>query len=1051
MVDLMPAQTVLTPADAGNQLQTNGLDALGLTIPALSTAWSASSVGPVDDDALTLTVASPLAPFKGTLRRVASPSTYSQVTGAPITTPCDVLTLHPSAAQRLATLLATRLGGALDRPHPVALLVHGVPAPPATPQPMQWLHAGESMGLAGARTVSWHDARGLPIDPVAVAALFGDLVTAFPALVFGDAGMPGRATAGGLDSVIALAGGIAVRAHVISPHGAAYVPVRAVGRLELLDAGGAVVSEVPDSGLVSMSSTQRLGRAATHAADDTAAGDPLQWGLAVNGTMARAALAVPTLPAGTTLARQFLRVMCVDLPWHLLGNRGFADAGAPVPVDDATVPSFALPTVRATVTGFDYLVDGSDALGAMGAIAATLPPAPGVSFRALLTSAEIDPALALPPSPGAAGHWPAFPPPVPVGPPAGPILLRFTGLDAQALTATRRAGTPTQALDAVVTLPADAVPPGTHVRVMPRTFVVIESIGAGPSFVRGDGGAGIAVAGASTSVLLVNPFALDPGDTLPETLTVDLVLTGRDGSRRLMSSMDLALGAPAPFVESLAAFGGTALPGFPGLIDTLGSSSIFPSSLFGIPRTGPPGAVPTSILDMVRAFANETTAPRIGPHLPTQGRFETILAVGTGATPATPMTWTSVLTGARWAWESRCASPELGDPGNPAGPEVHAAGVRVGGQLGYDLAIHAIKRAQPIIPLSGAALGWLVQTGGDNWNEPPVDATGSVAGAMLETIAAICDSPELSLAPMPQPSDSIQSAVDALASALGVSAPTITIANEARLKKQLQREIATATHGQRDALWSLRRAIGQAREFVFIESPMFGRTSRSGSGPADIDLVQVLRQALHDNPRLKVMLCVPRYPDFSQQDQFAPYLRAAFAQRTEAVGVLTTEARTRVAAFHPIGFPGRATFVRSTVVVVDDVYALVGTSHWRRRGMSYDGGVDIASIDRTLNARGTSAAVARFRHELMATRLGVAVPTGPGTSSALWTRLAEPESAFDVLSDLLSGGGQGRCSPVWGGPTDTTVIAKNADQSDPNGAGDGPGLLALATGLFGDA
>jgi hypothetical protein len=460
-------------------------------------------------------------------------------------------------------------------------------------------------------------------------------------------------------------------------------------------------------------------------------------------------------------------------------------------------------------------------------------------------------------------------------------------------------------------------------------------------------------------------------------------------------------------------------------------------------------AAGTDIFSLVRAFANETTSPRVGPHLPAQGRFETVLALGTGATPTTPMTWNAVLTGARWTWESRSSAPELGDPGNPAGPDVHAAGVRVGGQLAWDLALHAIKRAQPVLPWAPDALGWLVQTGGDNWDEPAPDTTGTVAAAMLETIAPFCDSPELALVPMPQPTDTIQSVVNTLATALGVTAPTITVANEDRLRRELQREIATAKQGQRDALWSLHRAIRQAREYVYIESPMFARTSRSGAGAADIDLVEVLRQRLRDNPRLKVIICVPRNPDFALAK--ATYVRAALKQRKEAVDILTTEARTRVAAFQPIGFPGRPTLVRSTVVLVDDVYALVGTSHLRRRGMTFDGGVDVVSIDRALNDRGVSAGVARFRQELMATRLGIAIPTGPANTTALWTRLAEPDAAFDVLADLLAGGGFGRCAPVWAGPTDTTVIPATDDNSDPNGVGDGPGLFALLSGLIPDA
>jgi hypothetical protein len=248
------------------------------------------------------------------------------------------------------------------------------------------------------------------------------------------------------------------------------------------------------------------------------------------------------------------------------------------------------------------------------------------------------------------------------------------------------------------------------------------------------------------------------------------------------------------------------------------------------------------------------------------------------------------------------------------------------------------------------------------------------------------------------------------------------VANEARMRRELQREMVAAKFGQRDALWALTRAIGQAREFVYIESPAFARTARPAGAPKphEIDLVEQLRAQMQANGRLKVMICVPRVPDFTPAK--ANWVRAALAHRKQAIETLAAQDRQRIAAFHPIGFPGRPTVIRSTVVIVDDVWALIGTSHFRRRGMTFDGAVDVVSIDRAFNARGTSVGIARFRQELLANKLGVSVPSGPATSSALWTRLAEPESAFSAVAELLTAGGLGRCSPVWAGPTDNRVI-----------------------------
>lgn len=1056
MPALMPPQTILTANDAANQLQTEGLDALGLAVPNLSSGWADAdpAAGDVDNANLRLTLTNPRAPFRGVLEITATPSQWSDVTGAPLTQPAAVFKLHPEAARRLAVLVAARLGAPLQRPVPVAMLVHGVTVP-ATPQTVAWFLAGDALGFAGPHAVSFHDARGLPIDPLAVAALFLDLIGFRPALNFGGAGMPAIAAAGGLNGIVARAT-TPVRVHVIDPHGRAYVPTRDAARLKLIDAGNAAQGQVPDGALIALPAGQSLGRSAADNTADDAANDgagngrPLRWGWALNDTLDRNPRAAPTLPAGVVLATQFFRAMAVDLDWHLLGNRS-AGPLAGIPGDDDTVPDFALPRVRAAVPGFDYLMDGCDVLGSASQMATGFPPA-GADVLALLASPAIDSALPLPPGPGAAGHWPAFPGPNPGG------GLPPTADATQGLAANFRA--PADAtdarLDVIVTIAADVVPPGTHVRVFPRRFVEITAIsGEQPSFVRGDGGAGIAQAGQPTRVLLVNPFNLAAAAPLPAPaiLAVDVVATARNGQRRLHSAVDLTINTTTQaFVDNIADFGGNALlntPAFTALMSAFGATATAPASLFGLPPTATPGGSPGNIVDLVRSLANETTAPRQGPRLPTQGRFETVFALGTAPAAGQPLAWQAVLSGARWTMESRSAAPELGDPGNPPGPDLHAAGVRVGGQLAYDLALHAIKRTQPIIPMSAGTPGWMVMTGGDNWADPAPDAAGTVSGVMLETIAPFCDSPELSFVPVPQPTDTIQNLINGLASDLGVPPPTINFANEDRLRRQLQREIVTAKNGQRDALWSLRRALGQARGFIYIESPIFGRTARPSGAPLahELDLVEVLRAGLQNNPRLKIAICVPKMPDFLESK--SNWVRAALAQRKQAVETLTTQDRQRVAAFHPIGFPGRSSVIRSTVVIVDDVYALVGTSHFRRRGMTFDGGCDIASMDRSLNGRGTSTAIARFRQELMANKLGVPIPTGPMNSSALWTRLAEPDSAFDVLADLLAVGGLGRCSAVFAGPTDNLVIPQTDAISDPNGVDeDGSGLLALFGALL---
>ena len=1050
MVALFPPQTVLTPAGAANELQARGLDALGLAAPALSPVWAGSNpaAGDLDEAALTLTLSAPRAPFRAVRSFAASPSVWSGVDGAPLSGPALVLALHPEAARRLERLAEARYGTPRVRPVPVAMLVRGFALPASVPAPA-WFVAGETLDApgGGSFTVSFHDARGLPIDPVAVAHMLRDLLSFLPGLRSLPTPGLSEASPGGLDAVAALATGL--RCHVIDPHGWGYRPTRPEARLKVVDGTGAETAQVPDGGLATLAAGQSLGRSTADDAADQAR--PLRWGWALNGTLDRAPLAPPALPAGVALGRQFLRAMAVDLDWHLRGNRTAAPV-QDIPGDDDSVPDFLLPAVRDPVPQFAWLADGMDLLGAAAQMTAGFPAA-GASVFAIAVSPVLDPSVAAPPQPGPAGHWPAFPPPdtaadIPAtADPRRSLVARFRAA-ADGAGADR---------DVVLTIPPGTLPDGVHVRAYPRRFVEIASIGEEPSFLRGDGGAVIASAAADTLILLENPFGLGPAEPRPDParLTVDLVVTGRSGRRRLFSAVTVPVEAgPQSMPGGAPTMGGTSVLGAPGmaaLLDSLGMRAICPVPLFGLPRPAPPaGGTPTSVLDLVRRLASEGQ-PRQGPRLPTQARFDTALVIGTNPAAGQPLAWQALVTGARWAPETRSARPELGDPGNPAGPDIHAAGVACAGRLAWDVARHAVRRAQPILPLGAGIPGWLVAMGGDNWNQPAADTAGSIAAVALETVAAICDTPELAAPgiPAPQPGDTIQGLVNSVANAMGVPPPTINVANGARLVSEVQREIVTAKSGRRDALWALRRALGQARELVYVESPMFARTARPGATPAahEIDLVEVLRAQMAANPRLKIVICVPRLPDFAPDK--GPWLRAALQHRKEAIETLTSQDRDRVAAFHPIGFPGRHAAIRSTVVIIDDVFCLTGTSHFRRRGMTFDGALDIAAIDRTL-AEGYSAAIRTFRQQLMAAKLGVEAPTAPAGASALWVRLARPESAFDAVADLLAQGGLGRCSPVWAGPTDTNVIPQTADVADPDGA-NGAQFLTLFASLLSEA
>ena len=427
----------------------------------------------------------------------------------------------------------------------------------------------------------------------------------------------------------------------------------------------------------------------------------------------------------------------------------------------------------------------------------------------------------------------------------------------------------------------------------------------------------------------------------------------------------------------------------------------------------------------MRALASETS-PRQGPRLPPMARFETIIVTGaTGGAPAGTLLWEAVLSGGRWAPESRSALHSSGNPGNPAGPDVHAPGIHVTGALAYDLARHAIRRAQPIIPLGVGTPGWIIGMGGNNFN-PPQDSliANTGVGVLLETTAAVCETPELSPLTPPAPGFTVQTVINNIAGSLGVAPPTLTLGNEPRLEQEVRREFFVSKNGLRDAMWSLRRALREARELIYIESPQFAHTGST------VDLVAEILTSLGTHPNLKVIVCTQRESDFTTR--YKGWSRQHFRARMQAASDLLAAAPDRIALFHPVGFPGRPAFVRTSTVIVDDVWCLTGATHWRRRGLTFDGSAAIASFDRQM-LNGYSRNVQAFRRILMAARMGVQ-PPGTGSPGGDWLRLGRPGPAFELVSDYLREGGLGQIQPLWPGPSDSTVLPATDDMADPDGS-----------------
>jgi hypothetical protein len=155
-------------------------------------------------------------------------------------------------------------------------------------------------------------------------------------------------------------------------------------------------------------------------------------------------------------------------------------------------------------------------------------------------------------------------------------------------------------------------------------------------------------------------------------------------------------------------------------------------------------------------------------------------------------------------------------------------------------------------------------------------------------------------------------------------------------------------------------------------------------------------------------------------------------------------------SFHPIGFPSRYSRVESHVVIVDDVWALVGGSSFRRRGLTFDGSSDLVLTD-TQVVNGRSPGIRDFRRALMAARLGI--PADADHPS--YVQLYDGRRSFDLVRSTLQAGGLGKIDLMWNGQTpgvttptvDPTAQPSPIDLSNPDGRSFSPVVAGIVAAL----
>ena len=225
--------------------------------------------------------------------------------------------------------------------------------------------------------------------------------------------------------------------------------------------------------------------------------------------------------------------------------------------------------------------------------------------------------------------------------------------------------------------------------------------------------------------------------------------------------------------------------------------------------------------------------------------------------------------------------------------------------------------------------------------------------------------------------------------------------------------------GLREVATSVTAAFARAEDFVYLETPAIDLLAL-GADDDSIAPVQTLVDRLAARPALYAIVCLPRRSPPGWPPKLA---RVRDALVREVLAAFEDKAPGRVAVFHPTSGRDRALDLVSTAVVVDDVYALTGTSHLWRRGLSFDGGLAAAVFDERLTA-GRPRAVQAFRQALVARRLSANPVDVP----------LDPAELVGAIRGLATGAGFGRVTtgpvtvpdPV---PTATDIDIWNRDGS----------------------
>jgi len=194
-----------------------------------------------------------------------------------------------------------------------------------------------------------------------------------------------------------------------------------------------------------------------------------------------------------------------------------------------------------------------------------------------------------------------------------------------------------------------------------------------------------------------------------------------------------------------------------------------------------------------------------------------------------------------------------------------------------------------------------------------------------------------------------------------------------------------APDGERSIARAYLKALGRARALVYLEDQyLWGRL-----------VAEALVAALRAAPELRMIIVVPRHPDRDGRISG----RAARAAQWRAIEHLQRAGGSRVAVYDLENEQGTPIYIHAKAVVIDDVWAMVGSANLNRRSWTHDSEVACAVVDQERDPRrptdpgglgdGARVFARQLRLRLWREHLGLA-------GDADDTRLLDPVAGFEA-------------------------------------------------------